>query len=227
MQHAPHLPGIFNALAPVLDRFGYFAVVLFLFLEDFGVPVPGETTLIAAAVYAGAGVLNVWLIVPLAILAAMLGDNVGYALGRFGGRVVVERWGRYIFITPERLATAEAFFAKRGGRIVVIARFIEGLRQANGIIAGITEMPWPRFLLFNAIGAALWVGVWVTVGMVAGANLASIYHTLTKYELVAAGIVVLGIVALIVRSVLRNRGKHHKMHETSEIPSPDKSTPKS
>ncbi len=224
MHHAPHLPGIFNALAPVLDHFGYLAVVFFLFLEDFGIPVPGETTLIAAAVYAGAGVLNVWIIVPLAIFAAMLGDNVGYAIGRFGGRVLVERWGRYIFITPERLATAEAFFAKRGGRIVVIARFIEGLRQANGIIAGITEMPWPRFLLFNTIGAALWVGVWVTVGMVAGEHLTSIYHTLAKYELAAAGLVVLGIAALIVRNVLRKRGNHHESSAPAAASSADKST---
>ena len=98
------------------------------------------------------------LVVLLGFLGAVVGDNIGFALGRFGGRKLIERWGRYILLTPERLDRATAFFERHGGKVIVIARFVEGLRQANGIIAGTTGMHWARFLAFNALGAALWVG---------------------------------------------------------------------
>jgi len=90
------LPGIFGALAPVLDNYGYLAVGGLLFLEDFGVPAPGETILIAAAVYAGAGQLNIVAVVLIGFVAAVAGDNVGFAIGRFGGRALVLRFGRYV-----------------------------------------------------------------------------------------------------------------------------------
>ncbi len=178
----------------------------FIFLEDFGTPfVPGETVLIAAAVYAGAGRLNVVLVGLLAVTAAVLGDNVGFVIGHFAGREAVARWGRYVLLTEERLAKAEAFFARHGGKIVTVARFIDGLRQANGIVAGITEMPWPSFLLFNALGAVAWVTCWVSVGYAAGADITPIYHWFSRvavYVLVAAAVVVAGLVA---RRVLRRR----------------------
>jgi membrane protein DedA with SNARE-associated domain len=157
---APQLPGIFGALAPLLNSYGYLAVGGLLFLEDFGVPVPGETILIAAAVYAGAGQLNIVAVVSVGFLAAVLGDNVGFAIGHFGGRALVLRFGRYVFLTDQRLGNAEAFFTRHGGKVVTIARFVEGLRQANGIVAGLAGMPWRRFLVFNALGAAIWVGAW-------------------------------------------------------------------
>ncbi|MGH9062121.1 MAG: cation diffusion facilitator family transporter, partial [Acidimicrobiales bacterium] len=135
-------------------------------LEDFGVPVPGETVLIAAAIYAGAGRLNIVVVAILAFAAAIIGDNIGYAIGHFGGRELVLRWGKYVFLTAARLDKAQDFFAHHGGKVVTVARFIEGLRQANGIIAGISEMPWRRFLVFNCLGAALWVGLWTAVGYV-------------------------------------------------------------
>src|SRR5689334_1661097 len=106
----PHLPGFLNSLAGPLDHFGYWAVLLFVMIEDFGVPVPGETILIAAAVYAGAGRLNVFMVGVIGFVAAVIGDNIGFALGRYGGRAVVLRWGRYVRLTPQRLDQAEAFF---------------------------------------------------------------------------------------------------------------------
>ena len=177
------LPGFLHALAPLLDHRGYLAVGLLLFLEDFGVPSPGETVLIAASVYAGAGRLNIVAVGVIGFAAAVLGDNVGYAIGRFGGRTLVLRFGRYVLLTPERLDRAESFFSRHGGKIVTVARFIEGLRQANGIIAGITRMPWPRFVAFNALGAALWVGTWTAVGYLAGNHIQAIYTQANRYAL--------------------------------------------
>ena len=150
---AQHLPGVLHSLEPTLNQFGYLAVVGLVLIEDFGVPVPGETVLILAAVYAGTGRLNIALVALLGFCGALLGDNIGFAIGHFGGRRLAQRYGRYIFLTPERLDKATAFFDRHGGKIIIVARFIEGLRQANGIIAGISGMRWTRFLIFNAIGA--------------------------------------------------------------------------
>ena len=199
------LPGVLASLAPVLNQYGYLAVGGFLTLEDFGVPVPGETILIAAAVYAGAGKLNIAVVLIVGVVAAVLGDNIGYAIGAYGGRRVVERYGKYVFITPERYEKAERFFQKRGGGFVIVARFIEGLRQLNGIIAGTSSMPWRRFVVFNIIGAVLWVGTWSMIGYFAGDHIDVIYREITKYSLyVLIGLVVVGA-AFIVRAWWRRR----------------------
>jgi membrane protein DedA with SNARE-associated domain len=199
------LPGVLHSLEPTLNQYGYLAIVAFVLLEDFGIPVPGETVLVAGAVYAGSGRLNVVLVGLLAVGAAVVGDNIGFAIGHFGGRRLVERFGRYIFLTPDRLDRTTAFFERHGGKIVVVARFIEGLRQANGIIAGISGMHWARFLVFNVIGAALWVAVWTSIGYFSGSHITAIYDTATKYQLYFAIAVALGLVALIVRWRLRRR----------------------
>jgi membrane protein DedA with SNARE-associated domain len=195
-----HLPGVLHSLEPTLDRFGYLALGL-VFLEDFGVPVPGETVLIVSAIYAGTGRLNIWLVAVVGFVAAILGDNVGFAIGHFGGRPLAERYGKYIFLTPQRLDKAARFFDRHGGKVIVIARFVEGLRQANGIIAGITGMHWTRFLPFNMLGAALWVGVWVSIGYFSGDHINSIYDAATRYELYFAIVVGLLILAFIGRRV--------------------------
>ena len=119
---AAPLPGFLHAVAPYLDRYGYGAVALLVTLEDFGVPVPGETVVIAAALYAGAGRLNILAVGLVAVAAAVFGDNIGFAIGHFGGRTLALRLGRYVFLTSERLDKAEAFFDRHGGRIIVAVR---------------------------------------------------------------------------------------------------------
>jgi membrane protein DedA with SNARE-associated domain len=203
---APPLPGIFHTLAPLLDHYGYLAVAGFVFVEDFGVPVPGETILIAASVYAGAGRLNVVVVGLIGFLAAILGDNVGYAIGRYGGRTLVLRYGRYVFLTEERFEKAERWFVAHGGKVVTIARFVEGLRQANGIIAGVTEMPWRKFVACNALGAALWVGVWTTVGYVSGSHLDTVYRTISNVFLYVLAAVAAYVIFRIIK-YRRKRGR--------------------
>jgi membrane protein DedA with SNARE-associated domain len=202
---SPHLPGVLHSLEPTLNHYGYLAVAGLVLIEDFGVPVPGETVLILAAVYAGAGRLNIFLVALLGFCGAVLGDNIGFAIGHFGGRPLIERYGRYIFLTPERIEKATAFFERHGGWIIIVARFIEGLRQANGIIAGISGIHWAKFLLFNAIGAALWVAVWTSIGYFSGSHIDSIYNTASRYSTylaIAFGALVIGY---IVRRVVRVR----------------------
>jgi membrane protein DedA with SNARE-associated domain len=201
----PHLPGVLHTLEPTLDNYGYLAVAGFVLIEDFGVPVPGETILILGAVYAGTGRLNILLVALIGFLAAAVGDNIGFAIGHLGGRPLVERFGGYILLTPERLQKATDFFERHGGKIVVVARFIEGLRQANGIIAGITGMHWAKFLAFNALGAALWVAVWTSVGYFSGSHINTIYNAATRYSTYLAVAVAVLIIAYITRRLWKHR----------------------
>lgn len=217
---APPLPGFLNALSGTLQHFGLWAIGLLITLEDFGVPVPGETILIAGAIFAGAGRINVVALGVVAFFAAVTGDNIGFAIGHFGGRALALRFGKYVFLTEERLDKAERFFDRRGSIVITFARFVEGLRQANGIIAGITGMHWLRFVIFNAIGAALWVGTWITVGYFAGNNITTVYHYITLYSYyVLAGLVVL-IVGYIVwrRRRRRRRAAASAAGQTDEAP---------
>jgi membrane protein DedA with SNARE-associated domain len=201
----PHLPGFLNSLAGPLDHYGYWAVLLFVMIEDFGIPVPGETVLIAASVYAGAGRLSIVAVGVVGFVAAVLGDNIGFAIGHYGGRAAVLRWGRYVRLTEERLNKAEGFFQRNGAWIITVARFIEVLRQVNGIVAGTTGLPWRRFLAFNALGAALWVGTWVSLGYLAGDHIDRIYHYITRYSFYLLIVLIVLVAAYIVWHVLRRR----------------------
>jgi membrane protein DedA with SNARE-associated domain len=197
---------VFAGLAPLLDNYGYLAVAGLLFAENLGAPVvPGETVLIAGAIYAGTGRLNVVALGVIAVAACVAGACGGWAIGWFGGRALAERYGRYVFLTPARLDRAEHFFGSRGALVFTFARFLDGLRQANGIIAGLTEMRWPRFLIFNGVGAVLWVAVWISAGYLAGDHITAIYQDMSKYLLYVLIALALAIAALILRHILHRR----------------------
>ncbi|HEY5273845.1 MAG TPA: DedA family protein [Acidimicrobiales bacterium] len=198
------LPGFLQSLGPLITRHGYLAVGGVLFLEAFAIPVPGETVLLTAAIYAGAGRLNIVVVIVVGTIATFLGSFVGYFIGRTGGRVLVTRYGRFVGLNERRFASAEAFFERQGPKIIVLARFVEGLRQANGILAGTSGMAWKRFFVFNAIGAVVWVTTWALVGDLAGSHVGVIYDGIVRYFWVALGVVVLALVALVIRH-LRHR----------------------
>ncbi|GAA2611610.1 DedA family protein [Paractinoplanes durhamensis] len=190
-----------------VDRFGYAGVATIVFVESFGIPAPGETAIIAAAAYAGRGHFNIFAVAVTAFLAAAVGDSVGYWIGRRGGRPLLTRFGRYVRLTPPRLEKFEAFMTRHGPKMVVVARFVEGLRQFNGVVAGTTRMPFPRFLLWNVLGAALWVGCWSTVGYFAGNHLEEITTTISRYLVVAIAAAVVLLLAYIWNRRRRRRAK--------------------
>ncbi|MBO0836858.1 MAG: DedA family protein, partial [Actinobacteria bacterium] len=164
------LPGFLHPLAGPLDHYGYWAIALLLLLENIGVPVvPGEFALITGAIFAGTGRagLNVVVVGVIATIWSIVGAEIGYGIGRYGGRALVLRYGRFVFVREHHLDRAEAAVTKYGGALVIIARFIVGLREFNGIIAGVTGMRWGRFLFYNIVGAMAWVGVWVSAGYLA------------------------------------------------------------
>lgn len=175
------LPGIFDTLAPSLDRYGYAAIGVLVGLEGIGIPLPGQLILIAGGIYAASGHLTLVPVLVAGLLAAMGGDNAGYAIGRYGGRELVLRFGPYVLLTPDRLAKAERFFARRGHLVVSLGRFVDGLRQASGIAAGLARMNWRRYLAYNALGSAVWVAVWVLAGYLAGNHIETLYAAFQRY----------------------------------------------
>lgn len=198
---ASQVPHIISALQPVVDQYGYVAVGLIVMAEGFGVPAPGMTIIIVAAFFAGLGQLSLILVALVAFFGALVGDSIGFFIGKFAGEPLAKRYGKYIFLTPKRLEKASAYFKQKGGRIILVARFIDGLRQVNGIIAGLSEMRWLHFLMFNAIGAAAWVATWSLAGYFGGRHI-QLFIRLQLYLFIAAA---LAIVGLITYKALKKR----------------------
>jgi membrane protein DedA with SNARE-associated domain len=201
------LPGVFNSLAPVLDHHGYAALIVLVGVEGFGIPFPGQTMLIAAGIYASSGHLNLVAVLLLGLLAAIVGDNIGYGMGRCAGRRLVLRFGRYVFLTEDRLRSTERFFERRGTLLVPVARFVDGLRQATGIVAGMAQMSWLRFLIYNGLGAVVWVGFWVFLGYLAGDHIGAIYAQIERYEQYVVAALVVVVLALLARWLLKRHSR--------------------
>jgi membrane protein DedA with SNARE-associated domain len=148
------------SIEPMLAAYGAVVIFAVIYLESFGVPLPGESALVASAVLATRGDLSMPAVMAAAWAGAVLGDTTGYAIGRFGGRPLLRRVGPWLGLTGKRFEQLSDLFRRRGTVVVVAARFIVVLRQLNGLVAGTLEMPFRRFVAANVIGSGLWVGVW-------------------------------------------------------------------
>ncbi len=140
----------------LVETFGYPLLFLVVMAESSGVPVPGETGLIAAAVAASQGKLQIEPVIAIAAVAAIVGDNIGYQIGRKGGRWLLERPGRFYSQRRQVLVTGEPFFERHGPKAVFFGRFLLGLRVWASWLAGATHMRWRSFFLWNALGGICW-----------------------------------------------------------------------
>jgi membrane protein DedA with SNARE-associated domain len=171
-----------TTLSACLEHYGYWVFFVGIFLESFGLPTPGETLLVVGGIFAAQGHFDLSLLMLLGFISAVLGDNIGYAIGFFGGRKMCIKHGGYFFLNEIRLRKLEMFFEKYGSEIVIVARFIGGLRQFNGIIAGIGKMRWRKFLFYNIIGAVLWVISWLGMAYLAGNQAKDLAHAFKRIE---------------------------------------------
>jgi membrane protein DedA with SNARE-associated domain len=199
---------VLGDLLHLIGRYGYLVVFFGVMLESAGVPLPGETVLIAAGALVHRGILDPGDVLFFGILGAITGDQIGYWIGRRGGRPFVLRWGRYVFVNRERLAQAEAFFARHGGRAVFFARFVAGLRIFGALVAGISRMPWGRFALYNALGGTVWATAAVSLGYFLWASISLVEHWVGRASLLLVAALVL---VLLLRWVYRRatRGNGH------------------
>ena len=189
-----------ETITGLLDRWGYWIIFLGVMLENAGVPLPGETILLAAGFFASRGHLSVVIVAAVAAVGAMLGDNLGYWIGRKLGRSLVIKYGKYVWLTEKRFSDMERFFERHGAKTVAVARFITGFRVFTALFAGATHMVWRRFLLFNAIGAMVWAAVITAVGYFFGHSWSLMERWVRGGGLIlAATVVLIWIVFKIVR----------------------------
>ncbi|HEX9068108.1 MAG TPA: DedA family protein [Ktedonobacterales bacterium] len=193
-----HIP---TWLPHLIDTWGYLAVALAIGIESMGIPFPGETTLVLAAVYTGSshnGHLNVVGVIAAAATGAILGDNLGFLIGLKGGypllRWLSNRWN----IHPRHLEQGQAFYRSHGSKTVFFGRFVAVLRAWAAFLAGLNRMPWHTFLLWNAAGGILWAIIYGTLGHVLGHNLTLLWNVL--HAMGIAGVV--GCALVIVAALI-------------------------
>ncbi|MGE5624654.1 MAG: DedA family protein [Bacillota bacterium] len=188
----------------LLRDYGYVMLFCVMLAESFGIPAPGQTLLIATALLASRGELNIAVVLLAAFVGTALGGVIGYGIGTYGGRSVILRFGRYVRIGKPELKRLENSFTRYGIGFVLFARFFEVLRQLNGIVAGTVGMPLRAFLLSNLAGSALWVGVWGLGSWRLGKQMESYSDIAQK---ASALVVVLGLLVLL--TLLGLYIKHH------------------
>jgi len=183
-------------LDSLLATYGYLAVFIFVGVESLGVPVPGETMLVTAAIYAGTtGRLSIFWVIVASSAGAIVGDNIGYAIGRTGGYRLLKRYGRYIRLDENRLRLGQYLFRKQGPKVVFFGRFVSVLRIFAAFLAGVNRMHWRLFLIFNAAGGIVWSTIYGVAAFLLGKQLLQLSGRL---DLVLAVIGVALIITVIV-----------------------------
>ncbi len=185
--------------------YGYWAVFFGVMLENAGVPVPGETILLIAGYFASTGEFHLGLVMLIAATGAVIGDNIGFAIGHHFGRNVLLRVGRFFFLTPKRFEHMENYFERHGNKTILVARFITGLRVFAALLAGASrKMPWRIFFAYNVAGAFLWSVVITTLGYLFGQSLPLLIKWVGR-----SGTILLVLAVVIAVIVWRVR-KHRK-----------------
>ncbi|GAC1639514.1 MAG: DedA family protein [Candidatus Dormibacteraceae bacterium] len=205
-----------STLMDLLASYGYLAVFLFIAIESTGIPFPGETMLITASIYAGhTHRLNIVLVIASSAAGAIVGDNLGYAVGRWGGYRLLRRYGRYIRLHEKRLKLGQYLFLQHGGKVVFFGRFVSILRTYAAFLAGTNRMPWWRFLLFNAAGGIVWATLFGTGAYVLGTQIHNLTRTATSVG------AILAVVAFVAFFVFLHRNEARLMAEADRaIPDP-------
>lgn len=200
--------------ATALTDLGYVAVALFVGIESIGVPLPGETMLITAATYAGVTHhLDIVTVIAVAAAAAIVGDNIGFAIGWFGGYALVRRWGRYVRLDEKQLKVGRYIFMRRGGAVVFFGRFVSVLRTYAAFLAGTNRMAWWRFLIANAAGGICWSVLYGEAAYHLGSHISQLSRPLQIAFIVLA-------VAVAVAAVLFIRSHARRLEERAEAALP-------
>ncbi len=186
-----------HVLQHLIDQYGYAIVVVLVFVEGVGLPLPGETALVTAAAFsAQSHRLSIIGVILASIVGATAGGCGGYWIGRAGGLPLLERHGRHLGITKERIGRARKFFTEHGPKAVFAARFIAILRMFAGVLAGVTDMRFGVFFLWNALGAIAWSLLFGTLGYEFGNKLPWLEHVIGRTSLIVLGVIL--VVGLIV-----------------------------
>jgi membrane protein DedA with SNARE-associated domain len=187
-------------LSDLISTHGYWAVAIGVGLESMGIPAPGETILITAAIYAGTTHrLDIALVIASAALGAVVGDNIGFLIGRSFGYRLLHRYGSLLKITESRIRLGQFLFDRHGGKVVFFGRFVAVLRALAALLAGVNRMPWWRFVFFNAAGATMWATVYGVAAYVFGEQVERFSRPVTVGVLIVASAAVIGFIWFVRR----------------------------
>jgi membrane protein DedA with SNARE-associated domain len=187
---------LFELLRMHFQHHGYLTVATALLLENAGVPVPGETILLFASFLASRRHMDLGAVIVVATVACTLGDNLGYAIGAYGGRPLLERWKGFFHIKDAHIRRGEGLFERFGPATIFFARFIFGMRVVAGPLAGVLRMPWRAFALFNFLGAVTWVTVIALVGYLSGRHWHTLVHFMSRMNAVIIAMLAAGALFL-------------------------------
>jgi undecaprenyl-diphosphatase len=191
----------------VTSNLGYPLLIVVVAVEALGVPLPGETAVVLAGLAASSGRLDIVLVIVFASAAAIVGDNIGFLIGRRGGRALLERPGRFYDERQRVLAIGDPFFEKHGSKAVFLGRWIAGLRVWASWLAGASKMRWPAFMIWNALGGICWATSVALAAYYGGSGVKQAISEIGLYALIAVGVLALGAIVLLWR---RRRGVAHR-----------------
>lgn len=205
---------IFHTLTVVFARYGYWVIFFGVMLENGGVPVPGETVLLFAGFLANQGQINLVRAIITAIAGASVGDTLGYCLGRYGSKALIDKCRKRLGFFARHFDRAQTYYLKHGQWAVFVARFITGLRMFSGIVAGSFKMPYLRFLAFDFSGAVIWATTICSVGFFFGSNWDRLVHLVKQFDWFILSVMGVGIVVSGVVYYLRERRSRGTTHHS-------------
>ncbi len=201
----PEIQNFIAALTPYIHSYSYLVVFFSMMLENMGIPIPAETALIAFSFIAGQGILNIWLVIPIAIIGDVAGDNVGFLIGRVGGRKLIKKYGRFLRMDKKKVDAVEMLFKKRGGSTVFSSQFFAATRISIALVAGFSQFPFYKFLTYDFLAAILFVLLISGSTFYFGKNLDQVLRFLHFFRFIGLIVLVSIILFYIYRSYRKIR----------------------
>ena len=191
-------------------HFTYFYVGLFLILGSFGLPFPEEIVLLSAGYLAGVGFVHLWFILPFTMAVVIIGDSITYSFSRHYGRNAIVKWGKYIFLPIHRLERLEYYYDRHGNKTVFFSRLLIGFRFLGIIVAGLSKMPWKKFLTYDTLSIFLYLPLMLGIGYLFHFHLAMLLQKFAFMRHVIFGLVLTLMFALFIRMLMENIGTIRK-----------------
>ncbi len=215
-----------------IQMYGYWVVLVAVALESMGVPFPGETSLLAGAIYAGTtGRLSIAGVIAAAAAGAIMGDNIGFSIGHFGGYPLLRRVTQALRIEDKSLHYTQRFFARHGNKTVFVGRFFSLLRTYVAFLAGVNRMPWRSFLVWNALGGITWAIIYGLLGLILGHNLpllGTVLRVMGTGGIVALGLFIIAVLALWLvrrRRLIASLDQPQAPHDATDRTASDTGSP--
>lgn len=194
---------LFSYAVSGLQSFGYFAIFFLIILGSLGLPLPEECILLLSGYLASVGFFKIWLVMIFGLVGTLAGDNLGYWLARKKGLDFMLKYGEIFSVQKKHLKKAEDFFKRHGGKAVLFSRFILGFRFFGPVLAGVSNMKWSRFQIYNLIGAVIWIPFITFLGYLLGTNVVALMANITTIGHILFAILLIALTLFLIRELVK------------------------